>query len=271
MKRKNNNDKSHGEKVLLDKMGEVADDKGSVIKVLEIVICDTDKDFSGVLSEMLKTFYESRGCRTEIRLFSDGNIFADTLIDGEPIDILFLNTKLGNISGFAVAELVRLSEKKQCKIIFLCENGEDVFQTFFYQPTWCVRKQFLGEELEKALKQMWKFDHRERSMLVHEGRSVCYVRIDKILYLVSDGHYVCIKCFEQNYRVRSSMSYFEKILENNYFVHPSKKYLINCAHVESLSDKVVMKDGSVIECSRGKKSEVKRILERYMNEMEHCL
>lgn len=252
-------------------MGEAADDKGSVIKMLEIVICDTDEGFSHELRTALENFYGSRDCATEISSFSDENLFVDTLSDCKPIDMLFLSTKLGNISGYAVAELVRLSEKKQCKIIFVCENMEDVFQTFFYQPTWCVRKQFLDEELEKALEQMWKFDHSGRSILVHEGRSVCYVRVDKIIYLVSDGHYVFIKCAGQNYRVRSSMTYFEKILEDHYFVHPSKKYLINCAQIESVSDKVVLKDGSVIDCTRGKKSEVRRVLDRYMKEMEHCL
>lgn len=240
--------------------------------MLEIVICDSDDTFTELLMAKLKNFYDDRDCGTEIRVFSDEHGFMDALEDERPMDLLFLNTKLGAVSGFTMADLLRLSpKKKQCELIFISEDGKDVFETFFYRPAWCLRKQFWDEELDKALKQMWKLDHRERSILVREGRSVCYVHVDNILYLASDGHYVCIQCLDQSYRVRDSMAHFEKILDGQYFVHPSQKYLINCAHIERVSDKVVMKDGRGIDCSRGKKSEVRRIFNRYMKEMEHCL
>ncbi|MCI7323194.1 MAG: DNA-binding response regulator [Lachnospiraceae bacterium] len=240
--------------------------------MLEIVICDSDSGFTDMLETKLKDFYACRDYGVSVRNFSDGQSAMRALGEAGPLDLLFLNTKLADMSGFVVADMVQLSPgKKDCRLIFMSSSQEDVFETFFYQPVWFIRKQFVDEELEKALNRLWALDHRKRSILIHEGRSTRYVRIEDIQYFESEGHYLCVKTEKESYRIRGSMIRYEELLRGYYFVHPSKRYLVNCAHVASASDKILMKDGSEINCSKGKKAEVKRVLERYLEEVQHCL
>lgn len=239
--------------------------------MLEIVICSSDRAFTGMFEVKLKDFYACRDCIVSVWKFPDGQSFMHTLDDDHPMDLLFLNTKLADMSGFVVADLVRLSAtKKDCKLIFV-GSREDVFQSFFYQPLWYIREQYWEEDLEKALNRLWVIDHRERSLLIHEGRSTCCVRIERIQLIVSDGHYLCLQCEDRSYRIRGSMVHYEELLQDYYFAHPSKSCMVNCAYVEAVSDKILMKDGSRINYSKGKKAEVKRMVERYMKEIEHCL
>ena len=88
--------------------------------MLEIVICDSEATFSGLLAEKIKDFYDRHDHAATIRLFSDGHSFMRAMDEEEPIDMLFLNTKLSDMSGFVVADLVRLSPvKRNCQLIFL--------------------------------------------------------------------------------------------------------------------------------------------------------
>lgn len=240
--------------------------------MLEIVICDSEKAFAIQMQEMLREFYDTRQQPTSIRIFRDGHSLMQALDLEESMDLVFLNTRLRDMSGFIVADLLRLSpDKKNCRLVFMSDEGEEVFHSFFYQPVWFIRKNCLKEDLPRALNRLWALDHRDRSIRVHEGRKLRCIRVDKLMYIASDGHYLWMQCTDGRYRIRGSMKEFEESLREFYFVHPTKSFLINCAFVDSIADKVVMRNGDEIPCSKGKKAEAVRMRERYINEVEHCL
>lgn len=240
--------------------------------MLEIVICDPDKKFAGQLKDKLTTFYESHQHPANIRIFQDGHSIMQALDLDTAMDLVFLNTRLRDMSGFVVAELLGLSpDKKNCRLIFMSDEGEEVFQAFFYQPVWFLRKKQLKQDLERALNRLWALEHKDRSIQVHEGRALRCIRVDKIMYIASDGHYLWVQCVDNRYRIRGSMRHYEELLKDYYFVHPTKSYLVNCAYMESIASKVIMRDGTVISCSKGKKAEALLMRERYIREIEHCL
>lgn len=239
----------------------------------DVVICDSDEFFVHFLRKRIEEFYEERDFEVKVRSYSNGHRFMDALEkEDEPMDLIFLNTKLSDMSGFVVAELIRLAdERKRGVLIFLGEDGTDVFQSFLYQPFWYIKKNEWFKELDKALQQLWKIDLRERSLRVRNNRVSSYVRVAEIVFIESDGHYLRFHCVDGDYRFRSSMKYYEERLMCYYFVHPSKSYLINCAYVDRFEDKVIMKDGSMIPCSKSKKAEAQKMRERYVHEIKGCL
>lgn len=238
-----------------------------------VVICDSDEFFTFSLKKKVEEFYHEREFEVNVRIYPDGNSLLEALKGREKsVDLIFLNTRLSDISGFAVTELMMLTEESGQKIlIFMGDHDEDVFRSFFYQPFWYMRKKELNNELEETLQRLWMTDHRDRSLKVHYKGKSKYVRVEDIVYMESDGHYVIFHCMGQDYRFRSRMKEYEEKLQDHYFVRPAKSFLINCAWVDEIGDNVIMKDGSRIPCSKSRKANAQKMWERYVDEIAHCL
>ena len=72
----------------------------------EIVICESDENFAALLTEKVKAFYNAREFEIATRIYPDGQSFIDALDQLEQsMDLIFLNTRLSDMSGFAAASL----------------------------------------------------------------------------------------------------------------------------------------------------------------------
>ena len=79
----------------------------------DVVICDSDEFFVHFLRKRIEEFYEERDFEVKVRSYSNGHRFMDALEkEDEPMDLIFLNTKLSDMSGFVVAELIRLADEE---------------------------------------------------------------------------------------------------------------------------------------------------------------
>lgn len=234
----------------------------------EVVICDSDKQFAAQLENQVHYFYQERKLETNVQIYTDGASMMQALGDNR-IDLLFLNTRLSDMHGYSLAEYIRGHEKKKnTSLIFLSDHDEDVFDAFLYQPFGYVRKQKVEEELEKNLNRLWQSNHAQRSITVRHQRTQKLIRIQDIMYVESQGHYISIHCLDgEIYRFRGRMAEYEQLLEGCFFVHSAKSYLVNCAFVKSIGEKVLLDDGTQIPCSKSKKGDVKKMHGIYLKNL----
>ena len=91
-----------------------------------------------------------------------------------------------------------------------------------------MRKMRSEQELEKLLCRLWAIKHAGRSITVRHQRSHKLIRIQDIMYLESQGHYLSIHCADgENYRFRGRMAVYEEMLQGWIFLYIRRKsYLI---------------------------------------------
>lgn len=233
----------------------------------EVVICDSDKQFASQLEKQVHFFYQERKLETKVQIYTDG---ASIMNSGEKkADLILLNTRLSDMNGYKVAEFIRGQEnRKNTSLIFLSDHDEDVFEAFVYQPFGYVRKRKVEEELEQNLNRLWQNNHARRSITVRHQRVQKLIRIQDITYVESQGHYISIHCVDgEVYRFRGRMAEYEQLLAGCFFVHSAKSYLVNCAFVKSVGEKVVLGDGTEVPCSKSRKSDVKKMHGMYLKNL----
>lgn len=236
-----------------------------------IAICDVDTAFAAKLEEKLQAFYQRHDFEISIKIYTDPEFFISNV--DEPMDLIFINTRLGSLSGYALAELFRGRPKKQDSfLIFVGSNDEDVFEAFLYQPFSYLRMSTWEIDLQKSLGCLWEYDHRNRSIWVRKNRKRKLIRVSDIIYMESQGHYVNVHCVgDVDFHFRERMSHYEELLKGYYFVHSTKSFLVNCAHIKDIEEKVLLSDGRVAPCSKSRKLETEAMWERYMKEVLYTL
>lgn len=234
----------------------------------EVVICDSDKNFVSELENYVHDFYGERKLETNIQVYTEGTAFLDA-VAGQKVDLLFLNTRLSDMHGFTLAEKLRGQEDKQnTSLVFLSDHDEDVFDSFMYRPFGYMRKTQAKNDLDRILHRLWNVEHADRSITVRHQRTQKLLRIQDIMYMESQGHYLSIHCSDGAvYRFRGRMAEYEELLQGSFFVHSTKSYFVNCAYIAEVKEQVCLTDDTKIPCSKARKNEVKKMCDVYLKDL----
>jgi DNA-binding LytR/AlgR family response regulator len=185
------------------------------------------------------------------------------------MDLILLGTQLSDLSGYIIAQLIRTRcLKRDTALVFLGEDDSDVFGAFAYRPFDYIRKDHWDTEADTMLARLWQYDHRDRSIEVMFQRKKKSVRVSSIMYIEGQGHSVIVCCTnDESYRFRGRMAEYEERLDGYYFVRSAKSFLVNCAYVKGITNRVWLKDGSEIPCSKSCTAQTRQMWNRYMQEM----
>ena len=229
----------------------------------KVVICDADQDFADRLGRCVKRFYRERNFEVQVQVCVTGNALLQKM--GEQTDLLFLNTRMPGMRGYALAKQLQREGNRQMALVFLSDHDEDVFEAFAYQPVGYLRKQLAAQELETILCRLWGRVHARRSIKVRCQRTDMLIRMQDMVYLVSEGHYISAHCVDGKiYRFRGRMAVYEQLLQGNFFVHTTKSYLVNCAYITEIGERVGLKNGVYLPCSKARKAEVRKLHDCYL-------
>jgi DNA-binding LytR/AlgR family response regulator len=223
------------------------------------------------MRETLHNFYEERGMEIQIRIYPDGySLIPDV---DTPMDLILLDTRLSDLNGYIIAELLRTRRsKRDSLIVFLGDPKSDVYEAFSYLPFGYIRKDHWAEESGALLARLWRYDHRERSVEVVYQRKRKRVRVSSIMYIEGQGHSLTVFCTQgENYRFRGRMAEYEALLDGYYFVRSAKSFLVNCAYVRGITNRVELKNGCEIPCSKSCTAQTRQMWDRYMQEMARGL
>ncbi|MCM1284000.1 MAG: DNA-binding response regulator [Muribaculaceae bacterium] len=229
-----------------------------------IVICEPNKSFTGRFSDQIRKFYESRNFDINIQIYHSGMTLSANV--EKPMNLIFLNTRPDGNSDYDLAKRITELHPK-ARLIFLSDHDEDVFEAINYHPYRYIRKQYWDKELGDALDSLWAAEHQGHFILIKQKRVTTAIPIDDILYLESAGHYVVFHCAGRTYRMRDKLATFEPMLTAQYFIHPAKSYLINCAAIEKFGPTIFLKNGGRISCSKPRYQDTILLYEKYVKEM----
>lgn len=232
-----------------------------------VAVCDSDAAFARNFGERIQRFYQEKEFEVELKCYSTGAEFVE---DTEEPRLIFINTRMSDMKGYVLAEMLA-AKKSRVLLVFLSDHDEDVFDAFRYHPFRYVRKARWEDEIGNVMEELWKEEHRDRSLLIRRRRGDILIPLDNIVYMESRGHYVHIHCVDHVYQIREKLSTYEEMLQGRYFVHPSKSFLVNCAHIESLGTSLRLKTGEELNCSKSRKRAAEQLHQRYLEEIAHSL
>lgn len=200
-----------------------------------IALCDDQKEFRIFLKNELKTLcaqiFPQEIEYTVLPSFESGGAVADYLKE-HPIDLLFLDIDMPQMSGFELARTL-CKEHPKTLIVFVSAYDQFVYSAFEFTPFAFLRKECLTSELPAVLKRIYdKLSDEKRSLvlptLLGERRFV----LSEILYFESKQNYFVVHCTDRtSYSCRGTLSKLEERLRPFDFFRIHSAFLINLQHV----------------------------------------
>lgn len=220
---------------------------------ITVAILDDDLFLVPVLEEKVRQAFEAYGLELAVSCFLDP---AKLESDDKKYDLLFTETVMPGTDGIALADRLR-SEGRIMDVIFVSAHDGEVFRTFGCRPIAFVRKACMDGDMLRAaalyhehLKTLW--------MVIPEGKKKHLMRLDDIICISSQNHYVEFHMLNGKNRVmRSKLDQMEAVFGPFGFLRVHVSYLVHVKYVESVDrSRIYMKNEEIYRISMKYKKQV---------------
>lgn len=173
------------------------------------------------------------------------------LLQREEIDLLFLDIKMPDISGFEFFDSI----DKKPLVIFTTAYEEYAIKSYDFDAVDYLLKPFslarFLKSCQKALKvlQQKKSSDGEEFMFVKSGSEFLKINFSDIYYLEAAGNYVTIVLEEKSVLVRSTFSEAMKLLPKKSFVQVHRSYAVAIDKVEKIERHQIIMKNYIVQIS----------------------
>lgn len=233
--------------------------------MIRAAICDDENTMLDYLYEQISKEFEKQNADVHIDKFTSGNVFLNEH-KAEPYDVVFLDIRMPDISGFDVAvELRKLSEKVY--IIFITTENTLVYDSFSFQPFDFIPKTPPSElSTDDAAKFFLRRIMNVIARLLNQittATTVCLplpynqkiiVNISDIQMIQSVRNYAEYVITEREpIRIRAKLDDIEGGLDRHLFARPHKSYIVNMDYIKDIDGSnmmVKLKNGMIVPISK---------------------
>lgn len=228
---------------------------------MQIAICDDEKTYLDFCICRIKGLVarEENNCELIIDAYSSGEQLIKAYEAGKEYDLVLLDIKMQELSGFDVARIIR-KHNKNILIIFISSLGNHILNSFEYHPFWFLVKPVTDEKFVHVFKKAASYIMEDRNKLhsfYTQETGLTSLEINKILYLESRLRKVTIYTRTQTFTYYANLKEEQEKLKENNFVRSHKGYLVNMAYIHSINkNNIVLKSRKVVPLSEHRHKEV---------------
>lgn len=241
--------------------------------MIKIAIVDDEKEEVAKLSKTVADFFEEKEMEYKILPFYCGE---DLLQCNIPVDIVFLDVEMGELSGIETAQRLR-NWNKWAELIYVTSYGDYITKAMTFHPFDYITKPFYAEQIFKTLEDYLihtnsiKAKSKEYFQIKIEN-SCCYLEMNDIYYFYyCEDRTVEVKMRKEKYKIRDSITNIYNIVNRQYFIMPAPNVIVNIQHINKIdvkNKKLILENGEEILISRRKYKEVFDMLNRFMTNGE---
>ena len=219
--------------------------------MLHIALCDDNSQFLSLLEGHIRQ--ECAKLIAKERKFHILPPFGNaeevlTYIKDHPIDLLFLDINLPNMSGFDLAKIL-CQEHRDTLIVFMSANDHFVYDCFEFSPFAYLRKNCIAEEIPRVLARIAEKSSQptKQIMLATKDGNLSFF-VKDILYIESKHNYFVVNClYGKSYTCRGTLSQVEEAVSQFNFYRVHSAFLVNLEYVDRIVENsfVLIKGQSV--------------------------
>lgn len=177
--------------------------------------------------------------------------------------LIFLDISMPLVDGITLAKIINDS-KKESEIpffVFITSHDELVFDALKCFPYSFIRKAditgntYIAELLTKIYKLI---ENNSKTIAIRTNRQDVVLRVSDIIYIEKYKNYSYIQTKFERYPVKSSLSYYEKLLSEYGFIRCHDGYIVNINNIYKMYNKcILLNNDENIPMSRNKCKMVK--------------
>ncbi|GAA4282314.1 LytR/AlgR family response regulator transcription factor [Gaetbulibacter aestuarii] len=238
---------------------------GTVRRTINCLIIDDEAVAREVIESHLakiKNIHVVARCSTAMEAFQ--------YISSKPIDLVFLDINMPEISGIAFAKSIN----KNIKIIFTTAYRDYAVEGFELQAVDYLLKPIAFERLLKAVntyfdvyleskKQLPPTSDDNTFMFVRSDRTMTKIDFSEIIYIESFSDYLKIHLTDKTVVTRETISAIDAKLPKTQFLRIHRSYIIAIPRIVSFTNEYITIANTALSISRSYKNEVLKTLEQY--------
>jgi len=220
-----------------------------------IAVCDDNHTDRTQVYNAIETYLQTQRIDGKVFVFDNAEKLNSVIGDKRlRFDIVFLDIIMGDMDGMTCARWIR-HQDKLIQIVFLTSSTDYVYEGYEVNATAYLVKPTntnkLAVALDKAIAQVE--DVAKESISIITGGVTQRILIKDILYMESQKNKVEIVLARTGERlaVYTTLDEFTQFHQSKMWIRPHKSYIVNFLYIEQyVSDKFVLRDGTVIPISR---------------------
>lgn len=227
---------------------------------MRIAICEDEYKYANQLVEYIKEWSATKNILTEIFKYITAEKFLYEWEDSEDYDLLFLDIKMGNMTGMDLAKIIRRTNKNMA-IIFTTNMTEYAIKGYTVNAMRYLLKPIRKEDCFACLDIVYQNDRVTKYFLFNDLEKTFRIPHEDIIYIEKFAHNATMITANGEYIFRKTMAQLLDELDDDLFVQCHKSYILNIRCMESLSKNfAVMSNNSEVPVS---KNMIKEINERF--------
>ena len=208
-----------------------------------IGICDDDREFVRQMSRLCTGIMEKLKVTYVLRTFYCEAEVLRYIAQGEKLDLLFLDIKLGRKNGIDLAMMLR-ERGEDISVVLMTVDSSYLLAGYTVQPTYFLMKPIDENELEKAIKIDLKRRMWTKNIFIKCERKQIPVPVESILYLEVIDHLTTVHTRSYDYVSRTTFTELIDELPKSCFARCHNSFAVNLARVTHFS----RARGVVLDC-----------------------
>lgn len=223
----------------------------------KIAICDDEQEQIEYISSIVAAWEKQLGCTCDVSTFHSAEAFLFDYGADRTYDILLLDVEMKNMNGIELAKRIR-RDSSRAEIIFITSHFEFAGEGYEVDALHYLIKPISADKLLQVLtKAAEKLSCDPPSVIIIWDGETFKLYESDILYVESFLHYIVIHTKDIEYKIKESISSFEKKLSDDFYrIHRS--YLVSLRHITRISRTSVHIGSIVLPLSRGKYDDINR-------------
>ena len=230
---------------------------------MKIVICEDEKAFSNVLIEYINEWAKTTSVFVEIFTHITAEKFLYEWENSEDYDMIFLDIKMGSMTGMELAQIIRKSNK-DIPIVFATNMKEYAIAGYSVDAMQYLLKPVRKEDCFACLDRVYQSDRIKKFFMFNDLDKTFRIPHEDIIYIEKFAHNAVIVTMKNEYTFRKTISQLLEELNDNLFVQCHKSYIINIRHIDSLSKSfAVMSNNKEVPVSKNMVKEINEQFYKY--------
>ena len=236
---------------------------------MKIAICEDQAVQVNLLNNKIKKWANDYDIEVTINNFTTAESFLFEWEDYDKYDIIFLDIKLGKISGVELSNIIR-EKNKNVDIVFVTGFFKYALHGYKVGALQYLMKPIKISDLYFCLNKTQEriSNKNDKYMMILETpKKYIKLNCNEIHYCIMFSPYIDIHTSSEKITVRKKISELEREIPSKYFIRCHRSYIVNLKYVKSITkDSVVLGSGIRIPISRGRYKDINDTFINYICE-----
>ena len=236
---------------------------------MKIAICEDQAVQVNLLNNKIKKWANDYDIEVTINNFTTAESFLFEWEDYEKYDAIFLDIKLGKISGVELSNIIR-EKNKNVDIVFVTGFFKYALHGYKVGALQYLMKPIKISDLYFCLNKTQEriSNKNDKYMMILETpKKYIKLNCNEIHYCIMFSPYIDIHTSSEKITVRKKISELEREIPSKYFIRCHRSYIVNLKYVKSITkDSVVLESGIRIPISRGRYKDINDTFINYICE-----